>query len=100
MKYLELSEKKYEEISKLCLVRHVSDSGLKSALMARMCYYTKSGATFATNLDERCIYRSCIIDALDDDLFAWEYDIVVVPYDRVEDVRNVLARKDKNLELK
>lgn len=100
MKYLELSNEKFEEISKLCLVRHVSDSGLKSALMGNMCYFTKSGETFATNLEERCIFRSCIIDALDDDLFAWKYDIVVVPCDRVEDVRRVLARKDKNLELK
>ena len=100
MKYLELSEEKYEEISKLCLVRHISDSGLKDALISRMCYYTKSGETFATNLKERVIFRSCAIDTLDDDLYAWEYDIVVVPYDRIKEVKNILSKKDKTLELK
>ncbi len=100
MKFLELTKEQFEEVKKFCPVRHISDSGLKNALISRMCYYTKSGETFATNLDERVIYRSCCIDELDADLYAWEYDIVVVPFNRAQDVKNILTKKNKTLELK
>ncbi len=103
MKYLELTKEQYDGISRLCPVRHISDSGTKSALISRMNYYTKSGETFATNLKERLIYKSINIDleSLDNDnLYSWEYDVAVVPYARVNEVKDILSNKDKKLELK
>ena len=40
MKYLELTKEQYDSISILSLVRHISDSGVKTALISRMDYYT------------------------------------------------------------
>lgn len=103
MKYLELTKEQYDSILRLSPVRHISDSGVKTALISRMDYYTKSGETFATNLEERLIYKSINIDpeSLDDDnLYSWEYDVVVVPYARVKEVKDILSSKDKKLELK
>lgn len=99
MKYLELSKEKYEELAKLCLVRHISDSGTKRDLMSKLEYLTKSGETFATNLNERLVYRNVNSDVDDDNLYNWEYDLVVVPFIRVNDVKRILS-KDKKLELK
>lgn len=103
MKYLELTKEQFDDISKLCPISHVSDSGIKTALISRMNYYTISGETFATNLVERLIYKSINIDFEyfdDDNLYSWEYDVVVVPYARINEVKNVLSNKDKMLGLK
>ena len=68
-----------------------------------MNYYTISCETFATNLVERLIYKLINIDFEyfdDDNLYSWEYDVVVVPYARISEVKNVLSNKDKMLGLK
>lgn len=36
MKHLELTKEQFDDIFKLCPIRHVSDSGIKTALISRM----------------------------------------------------------------
>lgn len=47
------------------------------------------------------IFVKCVQKDLDDDnLYSWEYDVVIVPYARVKEVKDILSSKDKKLELK
>ncbi len=103
MKYLEVTNEQLEELRKVCLVRHMSDSGRKNSLVTRMDYYTSMGESFATNLKETLVYRSCTIDLEsleDDNLYRWEYDVVNIPLDRIDLAKDILKSKAKKLELK
>ena len=98
MKYVETNEKEREILNKYCSVEEVSESGIRDALFSRMIIRCRKPNTFATNLKETLIYSS--LDPDSDNLYSWEYDVVVVPYARINEVKNVLSNKDKMLGLK
>lgn len=88
MKYVETSEKQREILDKYCFVEEVSESGIRSALIARMDIRCRKPNTFVTNLKETLICSSIAPDS--QNLYTWEYEIVSIPLESINKIRQEL----------